>query len=85
MSSKYNIDAPDELWDEWKKTVTRRYPRLGDRVLDLLALDLICQQENGYGILEYADRDGNIDAQTVKQCVEQAQQAETEDADTSDT
>lgn len=87
MPSKYNIDAPDELWDEWTVTVTRKYSRLGDRILDLLALDLVCQEQHGYGIVEYADRDGDIDAQTVKQRVEQAHHAEseTENGDTSDT
>lgn len=84
MTSKYTIDAPDERWDEWTGTVTRQYSRLGDRILELLVLDYLSHQKYGYGIIEHADREGDIDYQTITQHIEQTQDTDDDTNDNND-
>lgn len=71
--TNYNLDIPDELWEEWKLTVSRAYPRLGDRVIELVALDLACNQDLGHGIIEHADRNDIIAHETVHDIVAQTE------------
>jgi hypothetical protein len=71
--TNYNIAAPDELWEKWKLTVSRAYPRLGDRLIELIALDLACNQEFGHGIIEHADRNEIIAHETVQDIVAQTE------------
>lgn len=35
----YQIDVPDDLWDEWKRTVPRG-KKLNERVVELIQEDL---------------------------------------------
>lgn len=35
----YQIDVPDELWDEWKRTVPRG-EKLNDHIVELIQEDL---------------------------------------------
>jgi hypothetical protein len=75
--TNYNLAVPDKLWEDWKLTVSRAYPRLGDRMIELIALDLACNQELGHGIIEHADRNDIIDHERVTETVEQAETQDT--------
>lgn len=74
--TNYNLAVPDELWEQWKLTVSRAYPRLGDRAIELIALDLACNQEFGHGIIEHADRNAIIAHESVTEIVEQTEASE---------
>jgi hypothetical protein len=74
--TNYNLAVPETLWEDWKLTVSRAYPRLGDRVIELIALDLACNEELGHGIIEHADRNEIIAHERVTEIVEAMENAD---------
>lgn len=57
--TSYTVESPDEIWDEWKDTVPRS-KRLNDRLLQLIAADVLSQRENRRGIIEHLDAEDII-------------------------
>ena len=49
-------DEQAEVWSEWQDHIPRRYDQLGDRVMELVALDLQCYNETGVGLAELFER-----------------------------
>ena len=58
-------DVPEELWDRWSNHIPRKYSRLGDAILELIAADLRCREEHGHGAVEILVNDGTIDRDSI--------------------
>lgn len=83
----HTMESPDDFWDEWKETVPRSYDRLGDRINELIALDLLARREHRMGIVEYLDSEGVIDEDEVHALLDEMtkdDQGDTEDGGNED-
>lgn len=67
----HTLESPDELWDEWTDTVPRSYDRLGDRINELIALDLLARREHRMGIVEHLAAEGVIEESEVRDILDE--------------
>lgn len=72
MGKKYNLDTPEPLWNSWKRTVPRSYPKLNDRVIELLVADSMCHEEHGKGVIEVLDDNNLLDTDDVETRIDDA-------------
>lgn len=57
----HTFKTPDDLWQAWKGTVSRAYPRIGGRLVDLIAADYLCRQKYNMGLIEWLDSEAVLD------------------------
>jgi hypothetical protein len=54
----YPLEIPDDeedTWQDWKQTVPRSYPKVGDRLQEFIKKDLESRSKHGEGLLERFD------------------------------
>lgn len=56
---------PDGLWDHWKDPIPRHVEVVGDRNIQLLALDVACRDQHNVGIIEYALQNDIVDEDDI--------------------
>ena len=44
-TTQFRGECPEELWQNWMRTVPRRYSRAANKIPELLELDLRCKRE----------------------------------------
>lgn len=58
-------DIPNQLWDDWSDLVPRKYPRLGDPIIEFIAADLQCRQQDGRSAVTILVDEGYIDRDAI--------------------
>lgn len=48
----HTFETPDELWEDWKEEIPRRYTPIGEGIVPLLAADLICRSRHRRSAME---------------------------------
>lgn len=73
-------DVPDALWERWQKLIPRKYSRLGDAILELIAADVHCREEHGRGAVELLVDEDVVTTDEVESILEQPADAEDTDS-----
>lgn len=58
-------DIPEDMWDDWKDRIPRRYSPLGEAIIELVAADLLCRRETGAGAVDVLINEGIIERDEV--------------------
>lgn len=66
MTKTYNLESDDDLWLDWKRTVPRTYPRLNDRIQELLAADVAAHDAHRKGVVELLIDEGLVEEEDVR-------------------
>lgn len=73
-------DIPEEMWDDWKETIPRKYSPLGEAILELVAADSLCRQSDGRGAVQLLIEEGHIEREDVDALLEAADEDAGEDS-----
>ena len=65
-------DVPEELWDRWSNLIPRKYSRLGDAIMELIAADLRCREKHGHGAVELLVDDGAVERDAINELLTDA-------------